>query len=99
MAPQVSFRARRQTTIPLSSEQAQNEGRRSLAQRHLVVHPVGVGEHIPRGAPTCRCVPHAVDGSGMHDGAIWATQASDLLMHGRVEGLVQMSKKLPAIPP
>ncbi len=43
-------------------------------------------------------VANAVHGSGTPQGAAWATQADDLLSHGKIEDLVQMIETLPAIP-
>jgi Uncharacterised protein family (UPF0236) len=43
-------------------------------------------------------VANAVHGSGTPEGAIWAKEADDLLSHGKIEELVSMIEKLPAIP-
>jgi hypothetical protein len=43
-------------------------------------------------------VANAVYGSGTPDGAAWAKQADDLLSHGKIEALVALIEKLPAIP-
>ncbi|MEO8973681.1 MAG: ISKra4 family transposase [Ktedonobacteraceae bacterium] len=43
-------------------------------------------------------VANAVHGSATPQGAAWAKQADDLLSHGKIEELVQIVEKLPAIP-
>jgi hypothetical protein len=43
-------------------------------------------------------VANAVHGPGTPEGAAWAKQADDLLTDGKIEELVQMIEKLPAIP-
>ncbi len=43
-------------------------------------------------------VANAVHASGTPQGAAWAKQADELLSHGKVEELVQLIEKLPAIP-
>jgi hypothetical protein len=42
-------------------------------------------------------VANAVHGSATPQGAAWANQADDLLSHGKIEELVQLIEKLPAI--
>ena len=42
-------------------------------------------------------VANAVHGSATPQGAAWARQADDLLSHGKIEELVQLIEKLPAI--
>jgi hypothetical protein len=42
-------------------------------------------------------VANAVHGSATAQGAAWANQADDLLSHGKIEELVQLIEKLPAI--
>lgn len=44
-------------------------------------------------------VANAVHGPATPQGAAWAKQADDLLSHGKIEELIQMVGKLPAIPP
>jgi Uncharacterised protein family (UPF0236) len=43
-------------------------------------------------------VANTVHGPGTREGATWAKQADGLLSHGKIEELVQMIEKLPALP-
>jgi hypothetical protein len=43
-------------------------------------------------------VANAVHGPATPEGTAWAKQADELLSHGKIEELIQMSEKLPAIP-
>lgn len=66
-----------------------------------------VEEHFPNAVPIVDIyharehlwnVANAVHGSATPQGAAWAKQADELLSHGKIEELVHMIEKLPAIP-